>query len=166
MQCETRIVMKTFLLVLLSFSICQLSAQVDTITTKNLKLNLSKVGALKHSYAVFFTDSLGNRTSTADIWDREVNVVKKSDGKSIYTFEWKWYNKDSLFMSASAICKYPSLDPLEYNTIRKKQKRIVRYENNVASVEGKSRKTQRDTTYQVNVGLNAFAFPMDLEIFA
>jgi hypothetical protein len=142
----------------------QAHAQVDTITTENLKLQWAKATSLKHSYAVFFTDSLGKRTFTADIWDREINIIKDK-GSSVYNFVWKWYSKDSLVLSAEGKCNFPSLAPQEYISFnKKKQKRQVRYEKNVAKVEGKSRKTQRDTTYQVNLNLPAFAFPMDMEI--
>ncbi len=143
----------------------QLKAQVDTITTQNLKLNISKATSLKHSYVVFFTDSIGNRTTSADIWDREVSITKDQKGSSLYNFSWKWYNKDSLVLNANGVCKFPSLEPQEYISYnKKKQKRVVHYEKNQANVEGKSRKTQRDTTYKVNVDLPAFVFPMDMEI--
>ncbi|MGC4021127.1 MAG: hypothetical protein QM734_03870 [Cyclobacteriaceae bacterium] len=158
--------MKIIYCAILFFGFSSAYAQTDTITTKNLKLNLSKVGSLKHSYAVFFTDSLGNRLSTADIWDREGNVSKNNDGSSSYTFKWKWFRSDTLLMEAGATCKYPSMEPSDYFFTRKKQKNVVKYSNNIANVAGKSRKTQRDTTYNVNVGLAAFAFPMDLELFA
>lgn len=157
--------MKTFYGTILCFSFITGFSQVDTITTKNLKLNLSKAEASNHSYAVFFTDTSGNRLTTADIWDREVNVIKKPDGSKVYTFHWKWFAKDSLLMEANSVCDYPSLQPIEYTASRKKQKLTVKYSNNMATVEGKSRKTQRDTTYRVNVGMPAFAFPMDMELF-
>jgi hypothetical protein len=156
--------MKKILFGLILCAANQVRAQVDTITTKNLKLESPKTNLLKHSYAVFFTDTLGNRTFTADIWDREVSIIKEN-GASIYNFTWKWYSKDSLVLKADGRCKFPSLEPQEYIfSNKKKQKRIVRYEENVAMIEGKSRKTQRDTIYKVSVNLPAFAFPMDMEI--
>ncbi len=156
--------MKKLFFVLVIFFVSQAQAQVDTITTKNLKLEFSKATSIKHSYAVYFTDSLGNRTFTADIWDREISIIKDKESP-VYNFSWKWYSKDSLVLSAEGRCKFPSLEPEEYISFnKKKQKRVVRYKKNAAMVEGKSRKTQRDTTYQVDLNLYAFAFPMDMEI--
>ncbi len=71
---------------------------LDTITTKNQKLEVRKIVPVRHSYAVFFTDSVGKRTSSADIWDREIRRSKNAAGQEIVEFDWKWWRKDSLLL--------------------------------------------------------------------
>ena len=96
------------LLVLIS-SLAQ--AQVDTINTATLKLNLSAFKNSKRSYAVFFEDSTGKRLSSADIWDRTIRLSQTPSGQKIYEFDWKWFQKDSLLGHVTATGQLPSLTP-------------------------------------------------------
>ncbi len=139
-------------------------AQVDTITTSNGKLSKPKYEMLKHSYLVYSVDGAGNHKSTS-VWDRELRISNTQEGPPIYNFGWKVYSSDSLIHEATGICKYPSLAPTEYVSFdKKRQKRTVKYNNEMVTIDGKSRKTQHDTTTHVQIELRAFAFPMDLEI--
>jgi hypothetical protein len=147
------------LLILFHYS----QAQVDTITTENLKLKLTLPLGFRHTYVVYTTDSLAH-TIAADLWDREIKTVKQNDGTHHLQFTWKGYLKDSLALEAQATCELPSMQPIEYVSWQKGLRRRVRYDHRIATVDGKSRKSRRDTTYQINVGLPAFVFPMDLEI--
>lgn len=158
--------MKYLLLTFLLFSFQLGVAQMDTINTNSAKLRLPADHKIRNFYAVYFTDSLGNPTKTPDLWDRELKIEKGADGKSVLHFTWRAYRHDSLALEANGICQLPSLKPIEYITFnRLRQKRSVRYQDNKVMVEGKSRKTQRDTTYSVTINIPAFVFPMDLEIF-
>jgi hypothetical protein len=68
-------------------------AQIDTIGASEGKLILSNQSAITRSYAVYFTDSMGNRTSSADIWDREMKLVTGPSGEQQTIFDWKWVLK-------------------------------------------------------------------------
>lgn len=156
--------MKTLLTVVVAAIILPASifAQIpDTITTKNQKLDVRKIVPVKHSYAVFFTDSLGKRISSADIWDREVRLAKDAKGNNAYFFEWKWYRKDSLFFQTQGQCAFPSLELVEYS---KPPSLLVRNENNTLAIKATTR-AKTDTSFSIAFDGKAFTFPMDLEFF-
>jgi hypothetical protein len=153
----------TFLLALLT---TQGRAQVDTIHTNNLKLNTAALKEGKASYAVFFEDSLGNRLSSADIWDRSIRLSTNTDGQKLYHFEWKWYRKDSLQGTVWATGLWPSLQPLTHaaDDVRRGKLSFV-FDNNVVSIPAEARRTAKDSAFRVEMNPPAFEFPMDLEIF-
>jgi hypothetical protein len=134
---------------------------LDTITTKNQKLVIKNIVPIKHSYAVFFTDSLGKRTSSADIWDREIRLTKSTTGKDVYSFEWKWYRKDSLLLQTQGQCAFPSLELIEYT---KSPSLLVKNENGTLNIKTQTR-TKTDTAFTAPFDGSAFTFPMDLEFF-
>ena len=134
---------------------------LDTITTKNQKLDVRKIVPVKHSYAVFFTDSVGNRTSSADIWDREIRITKNAAGKDVYAFERKWWRKDSLFFQTQGQCAFPSLELIEYS---KAPSLMVKNENGTLNVKAVTR-SKTDTAFTILFDGKAFTFPMDLEFF-
>ncbi|RYZ25995.1 MAG: hypothetical protein EOO10_16780, partial [Chitinophagaceae bacterium] len=98
----------------LSF-VFQSSAQVDTINTNNLKLNIAALKEGRSSYAVFFEDSLGNRLSSADIWDRSIRFSTDANGQKLFHFDWTWWRKDSLQSTVQATGVLPSLKPIAHN---------------------------------------------------
>jgi hypothetical protein len=134
---------------------------LDTITAQQQKLDIKKIVPIKHSYAVFFTDSLGNRTSSADIWDREIRLMKNTQGRDVYAFEWKWWRKDSLLLHAQGQCAFPSLEILEYS---KAPTLAVKREGGMLNVKTQTR-AKVDTAFTMAFDGKAFAFPMDLEFF-
>lgn len=55
-----------------------LSAQtLDTITSKNQKIDVRKIVSVKHNYAT------GKRTSSADILERELRRTNNNAGKAV-----------------------------------------------------------------------------------
>jgi hypothetical protein len=155
--------LKTFLFTAALFLASEaLSAQtLDTITAKNNKIDVRKITPIKHSYAVFFTDSTGKRTSSADIWDRELRRTKDASGKEVVEFEWKWWRKDSLLMQTKGICAFPSLELLEYT---KAPTLSVKNENGTLNIKTQTR-MKADTAFTMLFDGKTFTFPMDLEIF-
>jgi len=152
---------------LLLFISLVVTAQTDTITTASKKLLSNSIASGRKSYAVFFTDSVDNRLTTADIWDRDVKLVTNASGIKQYDFRWHWYRNDSLLMEADAICDFPTLKPLSYKILRPKRKPTeITFEQNEVQIKTVSRRTKRDTAFTVNHGIPAFAFPMDMEIFS
>lgn len=142
-------------------------AQVDTIGTNDGKLMMLNQPEITRSYAVYFTDSLGNRTSSADIWDREMKLVTSPSGEQQYIFDWKWYKKDSLTFHTIAICRYPSLQPVQYDFYQKDTVMAsILYNSKQVTVKTKSRATRNDTALNINLQMDAFVFPMDMEVFA
>jgi hypothetical protein len=141
-------------------------AQVDTINTKNLKLNIAALKEGKSSYAVYFEDSLGGRLSSAALWDRKISFSKDAAGKKIYHFGWDWYQKDSLLAHVEATGELPSLKPIShYANYKKRGKFTYIFNGNVVTVPDSSKHTKKDSTFQVVMNPPAFEFPMDLEIF-
>lgn len=143
-------------------------AQIDTINTQSGKLNAAALREEKGSYAVFFTDSAGNRTSSADIWDRSLSFDTAPDGRKIYRFNWKAYRKDSLVIEVSATGLLPTMQPLthtgNYPTI--KRSLAVVWNNNIVTVPENKQQTAKDSSFRVVMQEPAFEFPMDLELFA
>lgn len=151
------------LLVLLISSLAQ--AQVDTINTATLKLNLAAFKDSKRSYAVFFEDSTGKRLTSADIWDRTIRLSQTPSGQKIYEFDWKWFQKDSLLGHVTATGQLPSLAPFAHKAdYAKRGKLSTIFSGNNVTVSMPSRKTGKDTTFNVTLKQPAFEFPMDLEI--
>jgi hypothetical protein len=89
-------------------------AQIDTINTASLKLNMAAFKEAKRSYAVFFEDSTGKRLTSADIWDRTIRFSKSATGQKIYEFDWTWFQKDSLLAHVTATGLLSSLAPLTH----------------------------------------------------
>lgn len=158
--------MKSYVLAaaLLAGTIVQ--AQVDTINTGNLKLNTSALKEGKASYAVYFEDSLGNRISSADIWDRSIRFTTDVNGARLYHFNWKWYKRDSLLTDVSATGFAQSLTPINhYGNYIGRGVRSFQFANNVVTIPQKDRHTAKDSAFSVKLNPQAFEFPMDLEIF-
>lgn len=159
---------KPFFLLTITIVSCIASfAQTDTIRVGDGKLNVSKVRPMSHSYAVYFTDSAGNRISTADIWDREVKMVQGPSGFVQYVFEWKWYRRDSLQLQTKATCAWPSLQPVRYDFYKNgAAAAAIQYGSRSVDFKTKSKTTGADTSVHIALDMDAFVFPMDLELFA
>jgi len=141
------------------------NAQVDTINTANLKLNMAAFTDAKRSYAVFFEDSTGKRITTADIWDRTVSRSKTPAGKPIYQFTWDWYHRDSLMAHVTATGSLPSLAPLTHDAVyTKRGSRNYAFAGTTVTIPVASRSTAKDSAFKVVMNPPAFEFPMDLEI--
>lgn len=142
------------------------SAQVDTINTDNLKLNMAAFKEGKSSYAVFFEDSLGNRLTSADIWDRSIRFSTDASGQKLFHFDWTWWRKDSLQSTVQATGLLPSLKPLIHNAdYVRRGKFAYAFANNAVTIPAAFQKTAKDSAFNVVLDPPAFEFPMDLEIF-
>ncbi|WP_338869684.1 hypothetical protein WBJ53_20780 [Spirosoma sp. SC4-14] len=141
-------------------------AQIDTINTTTQKLNIAAFTEGKRSYAVFFEDSLGNRLTSADIWDRTIRISESSGGQKTYEFGWQWFRRDSLLADVKATGLLPSLAPLTHQaTYTRRGSRNFIFTGTTVTVPIDSRKTSQDSTFRVVMNPPAFEFPMDLEIF-
>jgi hypothetical protein len=141
-------------------------AQVDTVntTTHILKTSLLKEG--KSSYAVYFEDSLGNRITSADIWDRTIHFSTNADGMSIYNFEWNWYRKDTMIAHVVATGERTTLRPFTHKAEYSRRAPLsFAFANNIVTVSPDARHTAADSAFRVQLDPPAFEFPMDLEIF-
>ena len=159
--------MRSFIIVVLTLLVNVAgNAQVDTINTANHKLNTSIMKEGKSSYAVYFEDSLGNRISSADIWDRTIHFSTNAEGKSIYQFEWNWYKKDTLIAHVVATGDRTTLEPLTHKAeyVRRPSLSFA-FANNMVSVPADAQRTAADSAFKVLLAPPAFEFPMDLEIF-
>ena len=155
-------------LLLLLLTVSSSQAQIDTVNTQTGKLNTAALQQGAASYAVFFTDSAGNRTSSADIWDRSLRFDTAPDGRKIYRFNWKAYRKDSLVIDVAATGLLPSMQPLthEGNYPTFKRSLSVVWNNNVATVPVEKQRTAKDSSFRVAMQQAAYEFPMDMELFA
>lgn len=142
-------------------------AQVDTINTNTAsKLNMAAFKEGRASYAVYFEDSSGNRTTSADLWDRSIRFSTNSAGQKIYSFDWKWYRRDSLQASVNATGYAASLAPITHDAdYGKRGSFAYRFADNVATIPSSFQKTAKDSAFRVSLNPAAFEFPMDLEIF-
>ncbi|MBD2753622.1 hypothetical protein [Spirosoma validum] len=155
-----------FTICIFAYSFTTSTAQVDTINTSNGKLNLAALQEGKRTYAVFFEDSLtGNRLTTADLWDRTIRFSTTPTGQKTYQFGWKWYQKDSLLADVTATGILSSLAPLTHNaTYTKRGIRNFVFNGTTVTIPPASRRTARDSAFNVVMNPPAFEFPMDLEI--
>ncbi|MBO0929390.1 DUF3108 domain-containing protein [Fibrella aquatilis] len=150
----------------LLLTILTAQAQVDTINTANLKLNMAAWRDTKASYAVFFEDSLGKRLSSADIWDRTLRRTTVA-GRPQYQFVWDWFHRDSLMAHVTATGQWPSLAPLTHDAVyTRRGKRNFVFNNTVVTIPDSAWRTAKDSSFRVITQQAAFEFPMDLEIFA
>jgi hypothetical protein len=142
-------------------------AQIDTINTNTIKLNIAAFKERKSSYAVFFTDSAGNRISSADIWDRSITFSTNGNNISLYNFSWKWYKKDSLIATVSATGTLPNLRPVaHYADYGKYGKFGYLFNDNIVTIPATYKPTAKDSAFKVVLNPPAFDFPMDMETFA
>ena len=140
------------------------SAQIDTINPTNARLQLAVWRDTSASYAVYFTDSAGRRTSSADIWDRRVRRVQ-TGSQTYYAFNWQWYRRDTLMAQVRSTGAWPSLDPLTHQaTYAGRGQRHYVFSDNVVRIADSARHTRQDSLFSVRLQPVAFAFPMDLEL--
>ncbi|WP_080054839.1 hypothetical protein [Spirosoma aerolatum] len=159
--------MHRFLLafLLLGSLVNTVSAQIDTINTANLRLNVAAFREVKRTYAVFFEDSLGHRLSSADLWDRTIRLSATSTGQKIYQFNWQWFQKDSLLANVTTTGLFPSLAPLTHRaTYTKRGNRNFVFNGTTVTIPAADQHTAKDSSFRVIMNPPAFAFPMDLEI--
>ncbi len=144
------------------------TAQTDTINTDNLKLHTNAFRSQKSTYVVFFEDSIGNRlkSNSGELWDRSLQITEGTSNQKQYQFSWKMYRKDSLFVDMNSTGLIPSFKPLTHNAdYFKRGKKIIVFNDNVATIPDKNKLTAQDSSFKVEVNPHAFEFPMDLEIF-
>lgn len=140
------------------------SAQIDTINPTNARLQLAVWRDTSASYAVYFTDSAGRRTSSADIWDRQVRRIR-ANGQTHYEFNWQWYRRDTVIAQVRSTGAWPSLDPLTHQaTYAGRGQRHYVFSDNVVRIADSARHTRQDSLFSVRLQPVAFAFPMDLEL--
>jgi hypothetical protein len=142
-------------------------SQMDTINTSTAKLNIKAFHAQQHTYAVYWEDSLGNPTSTPDLWKRSVQSSKDASGKSVYLFEWRWYQKDSLYAHIRAAGELATLKPIwHYANYFKRGKFTVSFNDNVVTIPDTAQTHPRQRDFKVILNPPAFEFSLDLELFA
>ena len=141
-------------------------AQIDTITPTTLKLNMTAWRDTESAYAVFFKDSTGQWLSSADIWNRTLRRTTVA-GQTQYQFVWDWVHGDSLRAYVIATGWWPSLAPLTYTAVYPKRgARKYEFRNDLVTIPDSARRTAQDSAFRVTTQPIAFAFPMDLKIFA
>jgi hypothetical protein len=140
-------------------------AQVDTFDTHRAGLETRALRDGKTSYAVLFTDSLGNRLSSADIWDRSI-TVSDSAGRSWYRFHWQWWRKDTLIADVHSVGDAKTLQPLWHdNDYRNRGHSTYLFQDTIVTMAPAAQHTAKDSAFRVALHPPAFAFPMDLELF-
>lgn len=145
------------------------SQEIDTITTHHQAFKHGKFKSenIKHSYITYFTDSLGQRKSSVDIWDRELKIEVKPQ-ITTFNFRWKVYSKDSLILETEGnlILDSEGLKILDYTILRNNKAPIKVYNEDtkkIITISAKSR-NNKDTTITFSFDGKAFIFPMDLEL--
>ncbi|MFT3908554.1 MAG: hypothetical protein QM737_03965 [Ferruginibacter sp.] len=134
----------------------------DTINTNNLKLNTAAFKTGSRSYAVFFTDSLGKRISSADIWDRKVNFLENN---KTFEFTWQWWRKDTLMGDVKATGHFPSFKMISHEAnYRNRGQSFYVFNNDVVTVPAIHQLTAKDSAFKVTLDPAGFEFPMDLEL--
>jgi hypothetical protein len=155
--------MKSTLSLLLLITAFSSFAQIDTVNTKTGKLNTSLLKDVKATYAVYFEDSIGHRLSSAALWDR---TIKLSKDKSSYTFLWDWWQKDSLMAHVEVTGDVATLRPrTHYANYKKRGRFTYQFKDNLVTVPDSSKRTKKDSLFNVSLTNPAFEFPMDLETF-
>jgi len=109
---------KALTITLLFFLAINSYGQLDTINAVNNTLQTSKLLEGKNTYLVYTENSLHEKTSSGDIWERETKF-EKLQNKDVVKFTWKWYNNDSLLSITSNICDKQTLKPLYHKLIYK-----------------------------------------------
>lgn len=141
-------------------------AQIDTINTTNHKLISNYLREGKSSYVILLEDSLGRRMGPTQIWDRAIQFSKDAKEQRLYTFNWKYYMKDTLYASYNATGYVATMAPLSHRMqVGKVLQRSVVFNGNQASVPEADRAVVRDKRFtSATLDPPAFSFPMDLEI--
>ncbi|HEX2606547.1 MAG TPA: hypothetical protein VHK91_04170, partial [Flavisolibacter sp.] len=141
-------------------------AQTDTVNYTTGKLNSKALKEGAASYAVYFTDSLGNRITSADIWDRSVRIDRTGAGAPQYYFDWKWYRKDTLIASVQATGNALTLQPFTHTAEYTKRGNFsFQFDGPRVTIPAAFQKTAKDSAFQVVMDPPGFEFPMDLELF-
>jgi hypothetical protein len=142
-------------------------AQVDTLNTENLKLNIKAFKEGKSTYVVFFEDSAGNRTSSAAIWDRTLKMATSNTGEKIYQFGWKVWMRDSLVANVSATGLLHSMKPLSHDAeyLGRPSLHFV-FEDQKVTIPVSKQLSSKDSSFNATLNPPAFEFPMDMELFA
>ncbi len=142
-----------------------LSVAQDTLNTNNLKLNTAAFREGNHSYAVFFTDSLGKRISSADIWDRSIQLVSNEKYEKMFQFSWTWWRKDTLLGDVKATGYYPSFKMITHEASYKNRGNFFYvFNNDVVTIPANHQLTAKDSSFNVKLDPAGFEFPMDLEL--
>jgi len=118
--------MKIHTLIIALFLTALNSHGQDTINAINNTLKTSKLIESKNTYLVYTENSLHEKTSSGDIWEREI-TFDKIQNKDIIRFTWKWYKNDSLLSLTSNICDKQTLKPL-YHKLTYKDTLVVAYD--------------------------------------
>ncbi|TCJ14452.1 hypothetical protein EPD60_10705 [Flaviaesturariibacter flavus] len=158
--------MKRLATLLLLLTALQAGAQADTIDTRRGGLLTKYLKAGKASYVVYFTDSAsGRRISSADIWDRGIEL-HDSLGRQWYRFSWQVWRRDSLAADVVSTGAVARMQPLAHEAEYKGRGHFgYVFDNGVVTVPPRWQRTAKDSTMNVRVDPPGFAFPMDLELF-
>jgi hypothetical protein len=157
--------MKHIAAILLLLFTTSSNAQVDTLHTQNNKMLISALKEGKATYAVYFEDSIGNRLSSADLWNRTVSITSNATGQKQYRFEWTVWRKDSLQASVVSTGLVPSLQPVSHKADYVRRGTFsFSFDNGIVTVPDEDRKNAKDSALKVVLDPPGFAFPMDLEI--
>lgn len=142
-------------------------AQVDTINTSTPKLNIQAFHTQQHRYVVYWEDSVGNPASAVDLWERSIRSSKDAAGKVVYLFEWKWYQKDSLYAHIRAGGELATMKPIWHHAnYFKHGKFTVTFDNNLVTIPDSAQTHPGHRDFNVRLDPAAFEFPMDMELFS
>ncbi|MDQ8054060.1 MAG: hypothetical protein REI78_13585 [Pedobacter sp.] len=119
--------MKKLLLALLIFTVGQqASAQVDTIHAQNHKLQLQNLKFGKVDYLVYFVDSVTQKRTVGDIWQRKTELAT-FQGRPTIKFTWDCLRNDTTFMAIVNYCDNKTLAPI-YHYANYKGRGVVAFD--------------------------------------
>lgn len=149
------------------FSSLLIQAQrADTINLNTMKLNTSLFKARKATYIVYMYGKDGKRLGAGSIWDREVTIREQANGKKEFTFDWKWYMKDTVMAHVTSSGKLPSLELSTHQAnYFKYGKSSYRFSGAKVSIPVEEQHSRKDSAFSVVMNPHAYAFPMDLELY-
>ena len=117
---------KTMFTFFLCCSLLLAKAQIDTIHAQNHKLVLKNLKEGKVAYLVYFTDSLLDKRTGGDIWERTTKLITFQNHPAV-EFTWKWLRRDSIYGIVINICDRKTLAPI-YHIANYKNRGVTAYD--------------------------------------
>lgn len=88
-------------------------AQIDTINSKNNKLQLQNLKEGAVNYLVYMSDTSLTKRQIGDLWVRETSFGKVA-GREVVTFNWTWLHADTVLAKIKNICDRKTLAPIHH----------------------------------------------------
>lgn len=102
------------------------NAQVDTINSKNNKIQVQKLKDEQVNYLVYMVDSATSKRTVGDLWQRETKLTMLAERPTV-TFKWHWLHADTLLATVINICDRATLSPI-YHYANYKGRGIFAYD--------------------------------------